>query len=217
MKRLFFALTIVVFLLSGCAKPHQPYPQEVDMHRMTEASKNICYQSNATLQAARSAVIQSVPESQRMMVAMIYLQQQANAEIVAAATGNSIDPCRSTNMFDMEIAEVKANAALNGKWIDAAKWGIGLGATAFIAHDMFSALEGAGGVSYILSDNAKLNTNSQNSGSYNQVGGDLLNEGDNMPVNNNMDGYDRDKVEGLVPPGYEPVPMPNQKSFNISD
>jgi hypothetical protein len=70
----------------------------------------------------------ALPPAERGYVIMYMAQGEQIARAVAAATGHEIGPCRTTNMFDMQIKEIEAKNKVAEKAVDVGgdllRWGL---------------------------------------------------------------------------------------------
>jgi len=162
-------LCLVTMSLIGCSA-HEPTNMEIQANRDVTVAQSECYRMRTAEVQRFVAQLSQVPPEQRMVVVMLHNQGEMTKEIVAAATGHHIDPCKSTNIFDAQIAEVKAkNKALSdttGKLTNLGAWVVG-GLT------ISSVMDKAGSdIVNSYNSGSEVNQNSKNSGSFNEVGGD---------------------------------------------
>jgi len=188
--------------MTGCVSLPEITPEQASMTRSELATKSTCYQSQQMMSGQMWGALGQIPEGERAMAVMMMANQQNNAQMLAVATGKSLDPCSGdSNFHDVEIAYLNAQTNLIGQYIDGAKWGVGLGLGYAAWNTTVHALADAGGTFYSASQNAKLNVNSQNKDSWNTAGNDVVTSGDHNLVNNNndaIDSYNGDNPEGEV-------------------
>jgi hypothetical protein len=168
-----YLIWIVILLTAGCAA-HETTQFEVTANADVEESVADCQRSLADIAMAEATVIRAVPSNKRDTVTLIYLMQKNNVDLVAAATGHSANPCKQTNMFDAQIAEVKAkNDALkstSGNVLNLGQWIVGGTTIAALADKI-----GGDSISnYSATDNATMTVDSNKSGTDNNIvsGGD---------------------------------------------
>ena len=202
-------MVVAAALLSmvGCS-PHVPTDQEIQAHNSTETSSQICYDTLRNSEMADVRIISSLPVTERGQLATIYLMQKNTVDLVAAATGHNPDPCKRTNLFDEQIAETKEKnktaSNLGGKVLGSVPWIVG-GLTVNALAD--KAGETAVN-NYQVSDNARVNVDSQNQGNGNSVGNDLNLSGNNQPCND-CDTTTTEQLEPENPEGPEPEGGPD--------
>jgi hypothetical protein len=180
------------YCLISCA-PHEPTNLEITANQDVEKSVANCQDAQAKIAASEVDIINAIPADKREMIALLYLNNKNTVSVVAAATGHSMDPCRQSNLFDAQIAEVKEKTKQikegTGIVRTAVPWVVG-GLTVNALADK----AGQGLVqNFSATDNGKINLDSQNSGSNNAVGHDYQNNGVNN--NTNSDCKDCDKSE----------------------
>ena len=185
---------LLAWALSGCVSMPEITPEQASMHRAEEATQATCYQAQQMMSGQMWGALAKVPDEDRAMAMMLMANQLNTQQMLAVATGKSLDPCSGdSNFHDVEIAYLKAQGQLVGQYIDAAKWGVGLGLGYAAWNSTVNALADAGGTYYSASENAKLNVNSQNKDSWNTAGRDVTTSGDHNLVNNNDDCIDCDQ------------------------
>ena len=112
---IYFIFLFAVLFLSGCAKSDLTQLDLTANNDMAKATK-ACYE-------ARKIDLTGVPKD---AIGYIVMSKQFG-DALLAVTGN--DPCRSTNVFDVQIAEVQAkNKSLQvgtGNILDLGKWVVG--------------------------------------------------------------------------------------------
>jgi hypothetical protein len=166
---------------------------EVNANADVSRSVADCRQAVSRQASAEAIIISSLPIRDRMIAASQYLIQKNDIALIAAATGRTVDPCRQTNLFDAQIAEVHEKTAQvkegTGIARTAVRWVVGGLTINALADNIGSSTV----QSYAVSDNGKVNIHSQNSGSDNTVNGDYQNNGVNN--NSNSDCKDCDKAE----------------------
>ncbi|RLC88480.1 MAG: hypothetical protein DRJ03_02415 [Chloroflexi bacterium] len=182
------ALLTGLLLAAGCAKVTPPTPEMIQAQAHTDMVKQTCYETFLEKSVADAQVLAGIPDESKVMVILLKQQGDFSKSMMSLATGNSLDPCSGgSNLYDVQIAELKAQAVIAAKYIDGslglAKWVVG-GVT--MAH----VLDDLGGVAYNLSGGSKMNVNSQNTGSYNEhVGGNIESGGTTVTDNSeNCDG-----------------------------
>jgi len=184
--------------LTGCSiKRTPPTQEEVTVHNNLVTSRAACYAAQGVSSAELWKALSAIPKEDRALAILMVQQSEAGKALLAVATGRTYDPCGGgTNIFDVEIAEMEATAEMYGSYLDTAKWGLGLGLGYLAVDSIMDAVSGSV-VNYAVSENGKVNVNSQNSGSMNAVTGDFINEGSNNPVNNSYDNIDNDSDDGI--------------------
>jgi hypothetical protein len=175
-RRTYISMAFILSTLVGCSA-HQPSTTEITANKDVTVAQTECYRMRSA--EARRFVYQlsQIPPESRMIVVMLHNQGEMTKEIVAAATGNNVDPCQATNIFDAQIAEVKAkNKALSdttGKLTSLGTWVVG-GLTVSSLADKIG-----GEVVNSYNTGSEINQDSKNAGSYNTVSGDAAIEGTN--------------------------------------
>ena len=199
---LFGSMILGVTGLVGCSA-HAPTQREVTAHEKTEAARSACYDAVRAKETAKATTLMQVPMEERGYVVMFLNQGDQITQAVAAATGHTIDPCRATNLFDAQIAEVVAKnktvSETGGKVLGLGKWIVG-GLT------VDSALDKIGGhtIQAMASEGSTVNFDSFKSGTDNmvQAGGDsTINAGQIGNTDNCAEG---DCGETPEEPGDEP-------------
>ena len=198
MRKKTLILIIILASMTGCSA-HKPTQLEVTANHDIEQAISVCQQQQANLARSDAVIISSVPLDRRDTIALMYLMNKHNVEVVAAATGHSIDPCRQTNLFDSQIAEVKEKTRQvkegTGILRSGIPWVVG-GLTVNALADK----AGAGVVNNLsATENGKINVHSQNSGSENYVGNDYQNNGTNTIDNSTCDNCDTTESVGAGP------------------
>jgi hypothetical protein len=201
MKRI-GAVLLCCCCLVACSA-HKPTKLEITANQDVEKSVADCQESQAKIAASEVAIINAIPADKREMIALLYLNNKNTVSVVAAATGHSSNPCKQSNLFDAQIAEVqeKTKQVKEGTGIvrSAVPWVVG-GLTVNALADR----AGAGTVqNFAASENGKINVHSQNSGSENVVGHDYQNNGTNEIDNSTCDHCDLPGEE--VGPGIDLV------------
>jgi len=165
-----------LLMVGGCAKVTPPTPEMIQAQVHTDLVQQTCYEAFQEKAVADAKMLAGIPDDSKTMVILLKQQGDFSKSMMSLATGNSLDPCGGgSNLYDVQIAELKAQSVIAAKYIDGtfgiAKWVVG-GVT--VAH----VLDDLGGVAYNLSGGSKLNISSQNTGSYNsKVGGDVTTTG----------------------------------------
>ncbi len=167
-------------MLAGCAiEVTPPTIEQVKMQRYTDEVRDHCYSSIQAGLIADATLMAKVPEESRTMVVMLKQQGEFSKQMLAMATGASLDPCAGgTNLYDVQIAELKAKQDMAGKYIDGtlglAKWVVG-------GYTVAAILDRAGGTTYSAVGGSTIDVHSKNQGSYNEkVSGNI--SGSNNPV-----------------------------------
>ena len=196
MKR---SLAILATLtLTGCVSMPEITPEQAAMSRVEATSKAACYQSQQMMSGQMWGAVSKVPDKDRAMAMMLMANQLNTQQMMAVATGRSMDPCGGdSNFHDVEIQYLKSQTELTGEYLKFARWGVGMGLGYLAVDSIVDSLADAGTITYAATDNAKINVDSQNQGSQNVVGRDYQNNGDNNLVNNNFDDInsDEEKIE----------------------
>jgi len=181
---------IGMIMLTSCSA-HVPSGGELVAHQQVESSKTKCYEVQIYKEQKLVNSLAAIPPDQRMMVLMMNQQGEFSKQMLAIATGRSLDPCTGTNLFDAQIAEVhEKNLTVRdstGKVIGVVPWIVG-GLT-------ISALADNAGESVVNSYNSgsEVNSDSKNAGSYNSVSGDAAIDTSNTitsSVDNSVDNSD---------------------------
>jgi hypothetical protein len=140
---------IVVMGLAGCSA-HAPTQAEVNANEDVETSRTACYAAQQAHENQKSTTLLQVPAADRGYVLMFMMQGEQITGAVAAATGHDTDPCSATNLFDAQIAEVKAKNKVVEKGFGVVstgiKWGAGVIAVDRITGNAGSAIQAGGDV-----------------------------------------------------------------------
>jgi len=133
--------------LTGCSA-RKVTEIDLEAHRSTEIAKEACYKS-------RALDLIGIP-----LEAIGYVVMSKNfSDTLLAISGN--DPCSTTNLFDAQIAEVKAkNATVTSSLssiTDLTKWGLGFWAST----EWVSSIASAGGIVF-SGDGNQINQDSFN-------------------------------------------------------
>jgi hypothetical protein len=176
-------LLSIILLIGGCSA-HQPTTTEITANKDVTMAQTECYRMRTAEAQRFVAQLTQIPPESRMIVVMLHNQGEMTKEIVSAATGHNIDPCKSTNIFDAQIAEVvaknKAVSDTTGKLTHLGTWIVG-GMTVSSVADKIG-----GEIVNSYNSGSEINQNSKNAGSFNAVSGDAVISG----TNNNSSSVD---------------------------
>ena len=167
---------LAMVMIGGCTVKHTPPTIVEERIEAKKADSRVaCYQALAMREQATAMAMSGVPADQKIFLVLMKQQGDTAKTMLALATKQTLDECgEGTNVNDVLIAEMRSNTELQKQWLSAGKWAIGLGAGAWIAHDFIGALDSGGDVITSLSGGSKLNQNSQNTGSFNTAGNDVV-------------------------------------------
>jgi len=198
---------ISLFLIAGCVTRHAPTLEEAQVQSQMSQSKTECYRMQANMAANLFSTLAQLPEEDRALALLMLQQQNASKELVAVATGHSLDPCGGgSNIFDVEIADLNAQTKLAGHYIDLGKFAVGTTAAVIATDSIVDAIAGsaaATGINIAASDNAKVNYQSQNKDAFQTAGNDISTTGTNNITNNNDDCIDCDQDRSTGEAGIE--------------
>lgn len=192
-------LLAVLAMLSGCSIKHTPPTiEEVSVYKIEQSARAACYQARAIASQADAVSMKGVPEKDKLFMILMKQQGDTAKEMLALATNRSLDPCDAgTNLFDVQIAEVRAAVEMNEDMLGAAKWGVGLGLGAWVSIEAIDALSAGGDVITSLSGGSNYNVDSQNSGSKNIAGGDTINTDSGVEIkDSSQNTYEGDNQRG---------------------
>ncbi len=193
---------IPLFLLASCAPVHTPMTSlEAQVQTKHEDTISACHAAQQAKTEAFQRAVSTLDSRDASTLMLLQQQSDFSKTMLALALGTDYDPCAGgATIYDVQIAEVQAGANIVGKYIDGglglAKWVVG-GLTLNAVLDS----AGAATYNYALSGGSKVNTNSQNSGSFNnETAGDL-----SGLVNDNAGKWSLDDLEDEVQEDDEPV------------
>lgn len=101
------ACIVGMLMLAGCSVT-QPNQAALVAHAKTEEARQVCYKTMAESNKAFYNSIAKLPKDKQTLVLLLKQQGDTLRTVVAGIKGTSMDPCRATNLFDAEIAEVKS-------------------------------------------------------------------------------------------------------------
>ena len=114
MKRWICAVLCVLCILAGCAS-REPTMYDAQAHTATENARAECYKAMA--EKRKMPDLSAVDPAQQGLVMLAMAQNQTMETVVMALAKDGYDPCGATNLFDSQIAEVKAkNEPINRFW-----------------------------------------------------------------------------------------------------
>ena len=114
MRRWICAALCVPFILIGCAS-REPTMYDAQAHTATENARAECYKAMA--EKRKMPDLSAVDPAQQGLVMLAMAQNQTMETVVMALAKDGYDPCGATNLFDSQIAEVRAkNEPINRFW-----------------------------------------------------------------------------------------------------
>lgn len=150
---------IIVLLLFGCSA-HEITQQDITASKDIEDARASCYEAMAKQSGQDAIILASIPQKDRTMAAIIYLQGKQTQQVIAAATGNPLDMCSNTNLWDYMSAEVRSkNVALTaglGVVSTAVRWVAGAWAVTEIIDGVGSTLSAGGDIIDRSSDSGNI-------------------------------------------------------------
>ncbi len=174
MKKLFILASITPMLV-GCGIT-QPTLETLKAHEAMQTARIACYETEAVKANVAKISLAQIPREQQMMVVILQQQQDFTKQVLAMVTGKSTDPCGGTNLFDAQIAEVKARnrtaSQITQGALSMVPWIVGGFALTAIADNSGGGSYNAGGDITYMSDNSNnmrqsFKTNNTSVGDYN--------------------------------------------------
>jgi hypothetical protein len=118
---------VIFFALYGCS-PHVPTVTEQNMQESISQAEVECYRSESVKEGAFTSSIAMLSKDAQLIAVLLRSQGNTIVQAIGAATGKGYNPCKTTNIFDSQVAEVEAkNKAVSNVTKSGAsiiKWGI---------------------------------------------------------------------------------------------
>jgi len=113
--------------LGGCSA-HTITQEERGAQAEISAAEAECYRAQAASETSFTTQLMGMTPNSQLVAALLHDQGRTIAMAVGAATGNSYNPCKSTNVFDAQIVEVtaknKAASSMFKSGVSVIKWGV---------------------------------------------------------------------------------------------